>query len=248
MDDYFQSHIISLILTWLFSIPLIIGLIAFIIEILFEKTEGIPRPFIVWLVICQVLFSPLRYILLQFFVTIAYPFQSLHALFTVIILGFYIPIVFGVLYAIGFGLPLFITIAIAGFKDVPSKIHLWLSALATPIVFLIGSWLFYLVLPYAAYSTHWLNADDIIRATNGPSDYFYRYAVEPFARLQFPHFAEDIGLEKMNAKERLRAHIAGLYLGEDEFVYYISKAYPAYFEEVVRKYKMQQQSKVQNRT
>jgi hypothetical protein len=241
MNDYFQSHIISLILTWLFSIPLIIGLVAFIIEILFKKTEGIPRFFMVWLIICMLLFGPLRYILLQIFIAIAYPFQNLHALLTTIILAIYIPIVFCILYAIGLGLPLLGTLAIAGFKESPSKMRLWLSALAAPIIFLVGNYLFYFVLPYAAYSTHWLNAEDVIRATNGPPDYFYRDAVEPLARLKFPHFAEEIGLDKMSAKERLRAHVAVLYLSKIECVYYISKAYPAYFEEVKRKYEMNQQ-------
>ena len=236
MNDYFQSHTISLILTWLFSIPLIAALIASATQLLFQKTEGVPRFYIVWFVICMLLLSPLRYIFLQIFVATAYPFQSLHALLTTFILALYIPIVFPILYAIGIGLPLFGTIAIVGFKDTYSTKRLWLSALAAPIIFLLCNYLFYLVLPYAAYSTHWLDAKDIIRATNGPSEYFYTYVAEQGTMFQFPAFADEIGLENMTAKERLRAHVAAVYCGDRQFWYYVSKAYPAYFEEIKRKY------------
>lgn len=178
MDDYFQSHSVSLILAWLFSIPIILGLISGAIKILFEKTPGIPRFFTVWLVICVLLFSPIRYILLQLFIATAYPFQSLRALLATLILAFYIPIIFSIICSIGLGLPLLGTIAIAGLKDPPSKIRLWLSGIAAPIIFLIAGWLYYLILPYAAYSTHWLNPRDVIRATNGPPEYFFKYVAE----------------------------------------------------------------------
>jgi hypothetical protein len=243
MNDYFQSHTVSLVLTWLFSIPFIVGPIAVAIEMLFEKTKGISRFFVIWLLICVLLFSPFRYSLLQIFMAIAYPFQSIHALLTTIILALPISVVFGVLYGIGLWLPWEGIVVIAGDENTPSKIRLWLAAMAAPILYLISSYLFYLVLPYAAYPMHlsMIDAQDVIRTTNGPAGYFYKYAIEPSCSLEFPVFVDKVGWEKMSAKERLRAHVAGLYLNEREFVYYISKAYPAYFEECKRKYKMNQQ-------
>jgi hypothetical protein len=206
---------------------------------LFEKTEGISRIFMAWLFICLLLFSPARYLILQIFVATAYPFQSLHALFTIIILAFYIPIVFGILYAIGIGLPLISLVLIAG-KDATSKIRLWLLSFAAPIIFLVGSFLFFLILPYAAYSTHWLSTKDVIRATNGPPEYFYRYAMLPIEPLARSAFEEEIGL-KMSAKEILRAHVASIYLSNRGYVYYVSKTYPDYFEELKRRYELSQQ-------
>ncbi len=232
MDDYFQSHTFSIVLTWLFSIPLIISLIGLAIYLLFEKIEGISRLFIVWLVICIILFSPARYIFLQIFVAIAYPLQSFRAFFTTFILVIYIPIVFGIIYAISFALPTLGVVAIVGFEDNVSKIRLWLSALAAPIIFLIASHLFYLVLPYAAYSTHWLHPKDVIRATNGPPEYFYRYVVEQMTPLKFPSYAHEMGLNNLSPKERLRSHVAIVYLGQKQFNFFMYKSYP---EEYKRK-------------
>ena len=232
MDDYFQSHTFSIVLTWLFSIPLILGLIGVVISYLFEKVEGISHFFMVWLLICILLFSPLRYLFLQIFMAIAYPLQSFRAFFTTFILAIYIPIVFGIIYAIGFVFPTIGVLAIVGFKDNVSKIRLWLSALAAPIIFLIASYLFYLVLPYAAYSTHWLYAEDVIRATNGPPEYFYRYIVEPFTPLILPRYVEEIGFDNFSPKERLRSHAALIYLGQKQFTFFVYKSYP---EEYKRK-------------
>jgi len=232
MEDYFQSHTLSIVLTWLFSIPLIIGLVGLVLGFIFEKTEGVPRLFVIWLVICFVLLSPLRYILLQLFVGIAYPFQSFRALLSTIVLALYIPIVFGILYTIGIVLPFLGILAIVGFKEAISKIRLWLSALAAPIIFFIASYLFFWVLPYAAYSTHWLKARDVIRATNGPSKYFYTYVVEPFGFITFPRYVEEMGFDNLSSKERLRSHVAIIYLGEKEFTYFVYKSYP---EEYKRK-------------
>ena len=228
--DPFQSHLISTILTWLFSIPLIIGLLVAAIGMLFEKQEGVPRIFLIWLIICMLLFSPLRYILLQLFTAIAFPFQSIPGLLSTFLLAIYIPIVFGLLYALGLGLPFILLILVAGKKDPPSKGRLLLSAVVAPLIFLIGSFLYYNVLPYAAYSTHWVGTKEIIRTTNGPSKYFYKYVVEQFTPLEFPKFVHDMGFDKLSSKERFRAHVAAVYLGKKEFAYYVYKAYPKYNE------------------
>ena len=85
-------------------------------------------------------------------------------------------------------------------------------------------------MPYAAYSTHWVEPKALIRSTNGPPYYFYRYAVEQFTPLQFSGFAYDIGLENLDTKERFRAHLAAVYLGKKQYWLYVSKAHPEYFE------------------
>ena len=232
MEDYFQSHTFSMILTWLFSIPVILCLIVPVLGLLFSKFEGIPRFLMVWLVICCLLFSPLRYILLQLFIATAYPFQSFRALLTTIVLIGYIPIVFGIMCVIGLGLPILcVSVIVCFFKDIASKIRLWLAALAAPIIFLIASYLFFLVLPYAAYSTHWLYTKDVIRATNGPPEYFYRYVVEPMAlKIRFPMYVKEIGFDNLSPEERLRSHVAMVYLGEKQFTFFVYKSFPEEFK------------------
>lgn len=237
MEDYFQSHTFSMILTWLFSIPVILctigPVLAWLLACLFEKFEGIPRFLMVWLVVCFLLFSPLWYILLQILIATAYPFQSFRALLTTIVLIGYIPIVFGIMCVIGLGLPILCVYIIVYFENIASKIRLWLAALAAPIIFLIASYLFFLVLPYAAYSTHWLYTKDVIRATNGPPEYFFRYVVEPIPlMIRFPKYVKEIGFDNLSSKERLRSHVAIVYLGEKQFSFFVYKSYP---EEYKRK-------------
>jgi len=234
MEDYFQSHTFSMILTWLFSIPVILctigPVLACSLASSLEKFEGIPRFLMVWLVVCFLLFSPLWYILLQILIATAYPFQSFRALLTTIVLIGYIPIVFGIMCIIGLGLPILcVYIIVCFFKDIASKIRLWLSALAAPIIFLIASYLFFLVLPYAAYSTHWLHAKDVIRATNGPPEYFHRY-VTPIFYIPLRRYVKEIGVDNLSPKERLRFHVADIYLGEKQFTFFVYKSFPEEFK------------------
>ncbi len=239
--DFFASPLISQILTWIFSIPIIFGMLAFAVTVLFEKQEGVPRIYTLWLIVCLILFSPLRYILLQLLVATAFPFQSFAGFISTFLLAIYIPIVFGLLYAVGLGLPLLLTVLIVGKKDPPSKGRLFLSGVVAPLIFLVFSIIYYNLLPYTAYSTHWIGPKELIRSTNGPSYYFYKYAVEQFTPLQFPGFTHDIGFENLDTKERFRAHVAAVYCGNKQYWYYVSKAYPEYFESIKQKYEKSQQ-------
>lgn len=235
-SDFFASPIISQILTWIFSIPIVLCMLEVAVTMLFKKQEGIPRIYTLWLIICLILFSPLRYILLQLLVAIAFPFQSFTAFLSTFLLAIYIPIVFGLLYAIGLILPLFLTVLIVGVQNPPPKGRLFLSGIVGPLIFFVFSTVYYTLLPYAAYSTHWIGPKELIRSTNGPPYYFYRYAVEQFTPLQFSGFTHDIVLENLDAKERFRAHVAAVYCGNKQHWYYVSKAYPVYFERMEQKY------------
>lgn len=239
--DQFASPIISQILTWIISIPLIFGMLGVAVSMLFEKVEGVPRFFTIWLLICILLFSPFRYIMLQLLVGIAFPLQSINGFLLSFLLVIYIPIVFGLLYGIGFVIPIYLIIFIALKKEPLSKGRLFLAGIAAPIILLVFSTIYYSVLPYAAYSTHWLRTTEVIRTTNGPSYYFYRYAVEQFTPLQFSVITDDIGMENMSAKERFRAHVAAVYCGKKQHWYYVSKVYPDYFEKLKREYETGQQ-------
>jgi hypothetical protein len=230
--DVFDSPLISQILTWLFSIPTICAIVFGAVGMLFEKQQGVPRIYTIWLLICLILFTPVRYILLQFLTAVAFPFQSWAGLFSTFLLAPYVPIVFILLCALGLGVPFLLTALIAGKKEPPSKGRLILASAAAPIIFLVFSTIYYNVLPWAAYSTHWVGPKEIIRTANGPPYFFYRYVVEPFTPLQFSRVAYDRGLHNMTAKERFRAHLAGVYCGRDQEWYYVSKAYPDYVEQL----------------
>lgn len=55
--------------------------------------------------------------------------------------------------------------------------------------------------------------------------------MEPFTPLQYTDFVLNIGLENMDSKERLRAHIASVYLGDKQGWYYLSEVYPQQLDE-----------------
>ncbi len=227
--DYFQSHTVSLILSWIFSIPMTIGLIVGLIFLLFTKEEDLSRPFLIWIAICVILCSPFRYMVFQIILAESYGVQSAYAFFTLLALTAYIPIVFGVLYGIGLGLPILGIAAIAGFfRNTTSKTRLLLASIAAPFLLFIGSFLFFLILPYAAYSVHWLRAEDVIRATNGPAEYYYKYVAHWETQRSLQQYGQDTGLGNLTSKEQLRIHVATTYLGRKQLAYYVYEAYPEY--------------------
>jgi hypothetical protein len=228
--DYFQSYIISLILSWIFFTVTIIGIPFGIIVVFSKRLKKIHLFFLIWIIFCLIIFSPFRYIILQITLAESYSVQSFRAFITSLLLATYIPIIFAVLCGIGLGLPVLGIMAITGFKGSISKTRLYLASIAVPFLFSIGSFLFCLLLPYAAYSIHWLRAEDVIRATNGPSEYTYRYIAHKWMpQKSIIQLSPDLESKLITDKERLRAHVASIYLGVREFRLYIYKTYPEFY-------------------
>jgi len=206
--DIFASHTISLVLSWVFCSFIFIGLIGYVGETLFEKAAGIPRAATIWISLCIILLSPLRYMLLQLTIATAYPFQSVSAFVSTFLLAMYIPIVFGILYAVGFALPLLGAMSI-GMREQLTKAKMFLVCLLTPVGCLLGSYLFALILPYAAISVHWVKAKDVIRATNGPAYYFHRLAVDVWNPI-------DLFVDAERRDVTLRGHVVAAYFGKKQ--------------------------------
>lgn len=232
--DYFDSSTISTVLAWICAIPIFIGLIVWVIQTLFEKFEGLPRVYIIWLFICILLFSPFRYLFLQIILASSYAVQSWSAFFSLFLLALYIPIVFGILYAVGFSLPLLLNFWVTGLmknKKI-TKVRLFFSAVLTPFFCLIGTYIFLWVLPYAGYTTHWLKAEDVIRASNGPAWVYYKYAGSHFMPIETPGYTEEVGTD---LKTFYRNHIASVYLSDRQHMRYIKYAYPDFYKKLQEK-------------
>jgi hypothetical protein len=223
-NDYFASSTFSLILAWVFSIPALLGIVAYIFSV-FEKHEG-PWIFSAWVGLCFFVISPIRYIFFQLVAATSYPFQSVFAFFSIFWLALLVPFAFCLLYAVGFGGPLLIVYWILGTKSQPSRVRYFVSGLAAPVVALIGALLFSLVLPFAAITTHWLRAEDVIRATNGPAYYVFLGQSPGMIALP-PYFAQT---PKTN-RDYLRSHVALLYLNDKEHVYFLKMEYPELYDE-----------------
>ena len=172
--EVFESSTFSLVLSWLFCIPIIIAIVTWLFS-LFTKHEGIPRAFSIWLGVCILLFSPARYLIFQVAVSTCYAVQSFGAFISVFLLALYVPIVFGILYFIGIGLPMLPTMAILKDNE-PFTFGRGLAAsIVLPIACIVCTFLFYLVLPFAGKTVGWLKVKDVMKATNGPPTLIYKY-------------------------------------------------------------------------
>ncbi len=213
IPDPFASSAFSLILSWIFGFFVFSGILLAIISPPSEEGKVRYRLVLLWVMICAVIFAPVRYVLLQLLLSESYFVQSGSAFFSTFILVAYMPIVFGILYAFGIGLPLLAMGLIAGSKEPMSRMRIGLGLIGCPGLFYLGSIAFFWLLPYATYSTHWLRAKDLMGATNGPAEYFYEYIVD----INIPYLPNWIaGNVGETPKERLRSHLAELYVGKKQ--------------------------------
>ncbi len=219
-----------MILAWIVAGPVVIGVLTAGMRILFERTDhGVPRWFVVWMTLCVIVLSPFRYIVLQLVVASAYPVQSVQAFISVFPLALYVPIVFGLLYAVGVGLPLYVTLRVAfgsASKQAPSTGQLIIGSAIAPLSSLAGYFAFFWLLHFAAFTVHWLRADDVIGATNGPA----RVTYSVFGFLM-PLPVKGYYTEVSNTdRETLRNHVASYYLGWKGEARYVRLSYPALYQ------------------
>lgn len=231
--DPFASSTLSLILAWVLTIPFLLGVLGTGFSMLFEKADDqIPRWFVVWIIVCIVVFSPLRYMILQVIIGTAYPVQSLSAFLSLFLLTFYIPIVFGLLYFIGVGVPLLATVRLSFGKlasPVITKTRLFFASILAPVAMSAGYVGFFWLLQYAAYSTHWLRADDLIGAANGPATVAYSGALKYLLPLPVSGYYKDVS---NTDRDMLRNHIATFYLGRGAEARYVKLAYPELYRKL----------------
>jgi len=228
--EVFESSTLSLILSWIFCIPMMSGIIAFILG-LFWKQEGVPWLFSAWLGICLLLFSPARYLIFQVALGTSYTVQSLRAFISVFPLALYVPIIFGILYLIGVGLPMLPTIAILKNQERITIMRGLAASIVLPVSCIICSYLFYWALPIAGKTVSWLNVNDVIKATNGPPAIIYRYFSSPFTPTIIPGFFEDTPRKDIDL---LRCHVAAVYVSDRKLGYFIKHQYPDIYEKALR--------------
>ena len=226
--EIFQSYPISLALSWIFAIPLLVGAIGWILSVF--TTYRIPWIFSAWLGLCLLIFSPARYLLFLAVFASSYAVQSFGAFFSTFLLALYVPIVFGILIAIGVGLPASVLIPIIGEKL--TVVRGILASIALPFTCWIASLAFAFLLPLAGGTVGWLRVEDMMKAANGPAAFVFRYAVAPpFAALAIP------GLDRPPAGIRdvdlLRLHLAALYVNADKLEDFIKREYPSLYDEII---------------
>lgn len=228
MSDPFASGPIALTLAWLATGGVFIYAALGLLKFLLDKADA-ARPFKVWLVLCLAALAPARYIFFQAIAGLTFPFQSFSGFLLSFILVLYVPLVFGVLYLVGIGIPVGVTILVLGDEENRDAGRYIGASVVLPIVCLLGSWLFYLTLPLAASTVRWLPAEPVIKATNGPAAFAFDHVASQFTPMAVPKYFE---LTPQDAKALRRCHIAAVYLGAEEELKFLRKAYPDVYEAV----------------
>jgi hypothetical protein len=226
--DPFASSTLSLCLSWFFCIPVLLAMLGFTLA-LFAKHEGVPRPFSIWVGLCFLVFSPIRYLLFLMVAGTCYPWQSVTAFFSVLWWGRigWLTFIFWILFAISFQIPLLLTFLSLGVKtERPTKLRYAISTLLAPIIALVGSLVFGVVHPFAALATHGLPARDVIRATNGPAYYVFGWTVSAWS-VALPRYVHQT---PERTQDYLRVHVAYVYLSEEDQAAYVKVAYPEVYE------------------
>jgi hypothetical protein len=227
--DVFESSTLSLILSWVFCLPIIFSIVTLILG-LFAKQEGIPWVFSAWLGVCLLIFSPARYLLFQVALASSYMVQSFGSFISVFLLAIYIPIVFGILYSIGIGLPLLPVMAILKNQERITFGRGLAASVVLPISCIICSILFYWALPIAGNTVGWLKVKDVMKATNGPPALIYKYFTSPFTPTILPGFFDDTPRKDIDL---LRCHVAAVYISDKKLGYFVKHQYPDIYEKAV---------------
>ena len=234
-SDPFASGWLSLMLAWMAAVPIIVSALYGGFGMLFTRVDkAIPRWFVVWMAVCIIVLSPLRYVVLQWIVASAYPVQSVGALFSTFWLVFYLPIVFGLLFFIGVGLPLYLTLRIP-FGNLTSPrttiARRILGSLIAPLNAWGGYLLFFWLLPFAADTVHWLDPADVIGATNGPAQVTYSLGLKYVMPLPVKNYFIEVS---HTDREMLRNHVASYYLGWRGEAGFVKLSYPALYQRLIQ--------------
>jgi len=229
--SFFDSGLLSIILSWFFAMQTIAYFLLALIPFLAEKNKDYPsRLYLTWLVICVFIFSPFRYIVFQVVVATSYPVQSFGAFFSTLWLSLYVPLVFGLLYALTCIVPILSLMLLSQKQGQKFGILRGLSwTLIFPFACMLSSLIFFTALPTTSKTLGPSSAKDIIKATNGPAAVVFKYLVKPFGPFPLPEFFE---LTPKTDKDMIRCHVASTYLSKSAFSYFVEKQYPDIYNSI----------------
>jgi hypothetical protein len=230
-SDYFASDKLHVVIAWLAGTPALLAIVGVIIDV-FKKQEDSPWFFTAWVGLCFLLFSPLRYMLFLLVAAASYPFQSWSAFVSSWLLAVLVPIPFMILLMVGVVGPYVLVLRVATMPRWGAWLRLLTGATLAPIAAFVGAACFGLLLPFAAIVTHWLHAEDVIRATNGPAYYAFSWFGSSRLIVQYPTYADRT---PGKARDLMRCHVAALYLSAEEHARFVKLAYPTLYDEILRR-------------
>lgn len=231
--DPFESGTLATVLSWLSAAPILIGMCIGAVTVVFTRASVRLKLLFAWMLLCALALSPVRYMLFQIVAAMAYPWQSLRAFLSTLVLAIYIPIVWGLLAVVTIGLPAFVAILILGKTENPRFSRVLACALIFPLLCVIGSGVYYeFALPLAARSVYWLNPADVIRAGNGPAYVTFKYIAMPYTPMSFPVPAEELSGSDLDL---MRLHLSSAYMSAQKRAWVLKQAYPKIFDRLYQR-------------
>jgi hypothetical protein len=224
----FESHITSLVISWLLGLVVLVWLVYFAFG-LFKGAPKVPMALRIWIGLCFVGFSPIRYILLQILILVALPFQSLTALLSIFFLV--IPVsLLGLVEGIIVVLPFYCVKPLVVRCTATSNVAV---ALVAPVLFGVSTILFAVAIAYlGSVAMRWVKLEDLVRATNGPADLYFKTALVSLTTYPDRNLSPSWGGEELTDEEMLRLHVVSVY-SDKQFPYYLKAAHPGYVESLL---------------
>lgn len=233
MNDPFASSAFSTVCAWIMALSVALWVGVTLLSML-RDVSAAPRAFKI--LGCVVLpafaaIGPLRYAFWQVVFWACFPFQSWRSFLETWVLVLYLPILWVLLLFLSYG-PFFLFGWLAKFEWMQDNIILkpyrlvCLAFVGVPLGLLLwSSPVFNLVgLPVFGESLHWLRAEDVIRASNGPAYLVFRTVAKGSVTFGTPPEIMDRFKESVSAEpvDSYRAHIALTYLSKSERLRYFS--------------------------
>jgi hypothetical protein len=219
------------VLSWLSASTVLLCVLGGILDAVLKPFTTRDRIFRAWIVLCTLALTPARYMLFQVVAAVSYPWQSIRAFLSSIVLSIYVPIIFVALTVLAVGIPIFVAKRIAGTSGRSRMTRLVLAAVAFPILCLLGSWFYFSIgLPLSARSVHWLHPGDVLRAANGPTYLVFKFAM-PLTPLSFPVPGDQLPGSDLAL---LRLHVASTYMNARKEAWVLMTAYPDLYRRVYR--------------
>ncbi len=228
--DPFSSGTLATVLSWLDAVPIFLAVVGGAFASVFSPSRVTVKILYAWMLLCALALTPARYMIFQMMLGASYPWQSLRAFFSTFFLAIYVPIVFGFLCLVAFGIPILAAILIAGSMDEPRLSRLFVAAVVFPVACVATSWVYYdFALPLGARTLHWLHPADVMRAGNGPAYVTFKYLALPYTPMMFPIPAEQLSGSDFDL---MRLHVASVYLSPTNRAWVLKTAYPKLFEQL----------------
>lgn len=225
--DFFESSTVSVILSWLIAASVFVTLFQTLLLVL-PKYDYVPRIISIWIGICIILFSPLRYIFFQVDLALSYSVQSFGAFFSSMLMSLFVVPVFTIIYLIAIGSPIATAFLLLSNQARVSVLRGLLVCLLVPAVCLVSSSSFYWGLYYAGDVIGWMvKPKDLIKATNGPAAVLFKYVASPLSPMVVPKIYSETPQRDIDL---VRCHVASTYLNDKKFSYFVKHQYPEIYE------------------